>query len=77
MNRAAQTIDQDEVRRPSPLAVFSERASARATLVAGSLMDLQTAVDGLQEVAAAQGLIAQYGQDEIQRVLSEAFARQR
>jgi hypothetical protein len=68
-------IDGDEATRPSPLAIFRERASARATLVENGLLDLQTAVDGMQESAAAQGLVVQYGQDEIQNILSAAFSR--
>jgi hypothetical protein len=61
----------------TPLAVFRERASARALLVESGLMNLQDAVDGLQETAVSQGLVAQHGQDEIQHILSETFARQR
>jgi hypothetical protein len=55
------------------LEVFLARAEARACLVAKGLMTLQDAVDGLQEAAAAQGLVARYGQDEIQRILAENF----
>ena len=62
---------------PTPLAVFRERAEARATLVAGDLMDLQSAVDRMQEVAAAQGLVAQYGQDAVQKILGDAFREAR
>ena len=77
MNSAARKLDQDEARRPSAIAVFRERAEARATLVANGLMALQAAVDGMQETAAAQGLVEQCGQDKIQQILSEAFARWR
>jgi hypothetical protein len=77
MTVAARTIDQNEAKRPSAIAIFRERCSARATLVANGLMDLQTAVDGMQEVAATQGLLAEHGQDEIQRVLGDAFSRAR
>jgi hypothetical protein len=62
---------------PDPLVVFRERCEARCLLVANGLMTLQDAVDGLQEAASAQGLLKQYGQDEIQRILSESFARWR
>ncbi len=44
-------------------------------LVAHGKLDLQTAVDGLQEVAAAQGLVAQLGQDAVQKILSTSFER--
>jgi uncharacterized phage protein gp47/JayE len=73
MQNAAIVIDP----HPSPIAVFRERAGARATLVENGLLDLQTAVDGLQETAVAQGLIADHGQDQIQWILGEAFARWR
>jgi hypothetical protein len=46
-------------------------------LVANGLMTLQDAVDGMQESAAAQGLLRQYGQDEVQTILAESFARWR
>jgi hypothetical protein len=75
MISAARTIDHVEARRSSAIDIFRERAEARATLVANGMMDLQDAVDGMQETAAAQGLVAKYGQDEIQQILSEAFAR--
>ena len=71
----AQKINQRA--KPPPLDVFRERAEARALLVANGLLDLQTAVDGMQETAAAQGLVEQCGQDKIQQILSEAFARWR
>jgi hypothetical protein len=77
MISAAQRINSPSAKLAPPLDVFIERAEARATLVANGLMDLQDAVDVMQEVAAAQGLVAQYGQDEIQRILADAFARWR
>jgi hypothetical protein len=70
---AAAAIDQHH----SALEIFRERAEARATLVSNGYLDLQTAVDQLQESAAAQGLLKQYGQDEVQRILAESFARWR
>jgi hypothetical protein len=63
--------------KPDPLVVFRERCEARVLLCANGLMTLQDAVDGLQESAAAQGLLKEFGQDEIQRILSESFARWR
>jgi hypothetical protein len=77
MQSAATVRDQDKVRRPSAIAIFRERAEARAMLVANGMMDLQAAVDGLQESAASSGLLLDYHQDEIQRILSLAFARWR
>ena len=72
---AAAAIDQRQDAKASPIEVFRERCEARAVLVANGLMDLQTAVDELQEVAVSQRLVATHGQDEIQWILSEAFAR--
>jgi hypothetical protein len=73
MQSAATAIDT----RASPIEVFRERAEARAMLVANGLLDLQTAVDEMQETAAAKGLLEQHGQDQIQRILGRAFARWR
>jgi hypothetical protein len=74
---AAAAIDHHHSAKPDLLLVFRVRAEARADLVANGYMDLQTAVAGLQEAAAAQGLLKQYGQDAIQQILSESFARWR
>jgi hypothetical protein len=60
---------------PDRLEIFRERCEARAVLVSNGLMPLQDAVDGLQESAAAQGLLKELGQDAIQQILSESFAR--
>jgi hypothetical protein len=57
------------------LEIFRERCEARCLLVCNGLMDLQTAVDGLQEAAVSQRLVATHGQDAIQQILSESFAR--
>lgn len=72
---AARKIDHIETRQPSAIAVLRERAEARATLVANGLMDLQAAVDGMQETAAAQGLVDELGQDAVQAIMAAAFAR--
>jgi hypothetical protein len=69
-------IDHHESAKASPIEIFRERCEARATLVANGLMTLQDAVDGLQESAAAQGLLKRYGQDEIQQILGEAWWQQ-
>ena len=58
---------------PSNVEVFRLRSQARAALVANGEMDLRDAVDELQRVAESYGLIAEFGEDEIQRILSEAF----
>jgi hypothetical protein len=54
--------------------IFTARAWARATLFAGGEMTLHTAVDQLQQDAVASGLVAELGQDEIQHIMSAAFA---
>jgi hypothetical protein len=61
--------------KASPIEIFRERCEARAMLVAHGLMTLQDAVDGMQESAAAQGLLKRYGQDKVQEILAESFAR--
>jgi hypothetical protein len=73
MNSTARQIDQSA--KASPLEIFRERAEARCLLVSNGLMDLQTAVDGLQAAAERDGLVKTFGTDEVQRVLAESFAR--
>jgi hypothetical protein len=74
---ARRQIDHRESAKPAPLVIFLVRCEARCLLVSNGLMTLQDAVDGMQAAAEAQGLVAQYGQDTIQQILSEAFARWR
>lgn len=78
MSSQAAAIDQvGETRRPALIDVFRARAEARAHLVANGLHTLQDSVDTLQAAAEAQGLLKEYGQDEIQRIMAESFARWR
>ena len=82
MNSTVRNIDQHaqrvgHVESAKALQIFRERAEARCLLVANGLMTLQDAVDGLQESAVAQGLLKQFGQDEIQEIMAESFARWR
>jgi hypothetical protein len=56
------------------LAVFCIRCEARALLVAAGELDLHTAVDGLQADAEAAGLVDDLGQDQVQTIMSSAFA---
>jgi len=60
---------------PSPdrLAVFRARAEARALLFAAGELDLHDAVDGLQSYAETSGLVREIGQDEVQRIMAQAF----
>jgi hypothetical protein len=75
MISASRKVDHHESAKPDPLVVFLARCEARAMLVAHGLHSLQDSVDTLQAAAEAQGLVARYGQTEIQQILSEAFAR--
>jgi len=52
---------------------FKERACARAYLWNVGELDLQEAVDALQEIAKRSGLIDCIGQDAIQSIIAEAF----
>jgi hypothetical protein len=61
--------------RPSALAVFIARASARATLWQCGELTLHDAVDDLQAAAVRDGLVDHIGQDEVQRIIADAFAR--
>jgi hypothetical protein len=53
--------------------VFEARCGAHATLCALGELDLHEAVDALQAVAIANGLIAEIGQDSIQQVMATGF----
>lgn len=59
--------------RPSVLEVFIARAEARALLWQAGEFDLHEAVDKLQADAERTGLVDAIGQDEVQRILAEAF----
>jgi urocanate hydratase len=76
MNSTVRNIDHHQSAKASPIEIFRERAEARAVLVSNGLMTLQDAVDGLQESAAAQGLL-KYGQDAVQQIMAESFGRWR
>ena len=66
-------FQQAEQRQVDPLLAFVVRAEARALLWQAGELDLQTAVDALQEAAAASGLTAAAGQDAVQRILAGAL----
>lgn len=70
---ASAAIDQNA--KPDALEIFRERAEARAQLVAHGLHSLQDTVDTLQAAAETQGLVKRHGQDRIQEILAESFAR--
>ena len=60
-----------------PIQVFTERCDARALLWAACQIDLHTAVDVLQHSAERTGLVDEFGQDHVQRVMADAFAKRR
>jgi hypothetical protein len=69
-------------RKPAPCAIpaseiFRARAETRAVLFAACEFDLHEAIDVLQADAMATGLVAQIGQDTVQQIMSDAFARVR
>jgi hypothetical protein len=59
--------------RPSALKIFEARAAARAYLYRTGEFGLHTAVDELQYHAERHGLVAEIGQDQVQRIISEVF----
>jgi hypothetical protein len=61
-------------RAPSALEVFSARCEARALLWQAGEINLHDAVDELQASAVRDGLGVKLGQDEVQRLMAEAFA---
>lgn len=65
------------VARANPVEVFALRCRARARLWSTGEIDLQVAVDELEEAAAASGLAAAIGKDEVQRLMAEAFGKAR
>jgi hypothetical protein len=58
---------------PSALEIFEARAAARAYLYRTGEFCLHAAVDELQYHAERAGLLAEIGQDQVQRIISEAF----
>jgi hypothetical protein len=75
MNSTVRNIDHHQSAKPAALDVFRERCEARAILIHNGLMEWHSAIDELQESAVAQGLVARYGQDSIQQIMAESFAR--
>jgi hypothetical protein len=72
-------FDADIVTRLAPpIEVLQDRAEARALLWHEyQIPDLPTAVDPLQSSAEQSGLVALIGQDKVQRLIAEPFARLR
>jgi hypothetical protein len=55
--------------------VFCGRCDAEALLVAAGELHLHDAVDRLQTIAEAYGLVREHGQDRIQQIMADAFRR--
>jgi len=62
------------VAAPTALDILIARAEARALLYAAGQLELHDAVDELQTAAVRDGLVVSLGQDEVQRILAEAFS---
>jgi hypothetical protein len=72
-----QSIQSPQVQPPTPRQVFQARAEARAVLWQAGELDLHEAVDELQSFAVGSSLVAQVGQDELQRIIATTFAEVR
>ena len=59
--------------KPSALTVFTARCQAKALLWQAGEIDLHDAIDELQGAAVRDGLVAELGQDEVQRPMADAF----
>jgi hypothetical protein len=59
---------------PSPATLFAQLCKAEALLWQSEERPLLDAVDWLQTYAVAKGLVDALGQDEVQRLMAEAFA---
>jgi hypothetical protein len=59
--------------KADPRAAFELRCWARAQLFAAGELELAEAVDLLQRDAVRDGLVDAIGQDEVQRILADAF----
>lgn len=60
-----------------PIGYFVDFAKDIARQVTRRVLDLHNAVDALYECAFHSGLVDEFGDDQIQRLLSQAFARPR
>jgi hypothetical protein len=67
-----------EAPRPAgALEVFTLRCWARARLFAEGELELHQAIDELQAAAKRDGLVAKIGQDRVQEIIADAFAKVR
>src|SRR5262245_38812974 len=67
-------VRQPDIPPADPLASFTERCNVKALAWQAGEISLHDAVDSLQQTAEAFGLIITLGQDEVQRIMVDAFA---
>jgi hypothetical protein len=77
MTAAAATAEITTVEPVTAVDIFRARCEARAMLYAAGALELHEAVDILQYFAVRTGLVDELGQDQVQRLMSDAFARWR
>jgi hypothetical protein len=79
MNGPIRNLDQTSSAKapPARLDVLRERAEAKVLLIQNGYQDFQSAVDELWEAAERDGLVKEFGADEVQWVLGETFGRWR
>jgi hypothetical protein len=66
-----------QVAKVDALSAFRLRCEVRALLVAEGELDFQTAVDELQTSAVKSSIIEVVGQDAVQAIMANAFAKVR
>ncbi len=67
-------VRRQQIRIDPLVEVFTARAEARALLWQAGEFDFHEAVDKLQHDAERDDLVAAIGQDEVQRIMADAFA---
>jgi hypothetical protein len=64
----------DTINTRSPAEIFADHCAARAMRVVEGILSLREATDEMQGYAKLSGLIDRIGQDEVQTIMSNAFA---
>ena len=73
LTSGAMTRTAQQDKSPSTIEVFTLRCEAKAYLVEVGYLALHDAVDELQAAAVRDRLVELIGQDEIQKILADAF----
>jgi hypothetical protein len=63
----------EEIRHADPVEVFTARCQARGLLFKAGELELNEAVDVLQDAAEYTGLVTSLGQDAVQTMMADAF----